>query len=208
VRVLKTEGAEVVDGAELPSHGKWNEPEFEVLLYEFKADLDTYLGRLGPSAAVHSLADVIAFNEKHRREEMPYFDQEIMVRSAAKGPLTDQPYLDALARCRTLARSEGIDAVLAKHRVQAIVAPTSGPAWLTDYINGDHDTGGCSTPAAVAGYPHVTVPGGFIRGLPIGISFFGAAWSEPVLLRFAYAFEQATKVRRPPEYLLTADLSS
>ncbi len=208
VRVLKTEGAEVVDGAELPSHGKWNEPEFEVLLYEFKADLDTYLGRLGPSAAVHSLADVIAFNEKHRREEMPYFDQEIMVRSAAKGPLTDQPYLDALARCRTLARSEGIDAVLAKHRVQAIVAPTSGPAWLTDYINGDHDTGGCSTPAAVAGYPHVTVPGGFIRGLPIGISFFGAAWSEPVLLRFAYAFEQATKVRRPPEYLRTADLSS
>jgi amidase len=207
VRVLKTEGAEVIDPADLPSHGKWSDPEFEVLLYEFKVDLNAYLSRRGPAAPAHSLAEVIAFDEKHRREEMPYFEQEIMQQAEKKGPLTEKPYLEALANCRRLSRDEGIDAVVGKHRLDAIVAPTNGPAWLIDWVNGDQDTGGCSTPAAMAGYPHITVPAGWVRGLPVGLSFFGPAWSEPVLLRLAYAFEQATRARRQPGLTGTVEFS-
>jgi amidase len=198
--VLKRLGAEIIDPTDFPSHGKWLDPELDVLLYEFKADVNAYLGGLGPSAHVRSLADVIRFNEAHRREEMPYFEQELMLKAQAKGPLTERAYLDALADCRRMTRAEGIDGMVARHRLDAIVAPTSGLAWLTDLINGDYDTGGCTSPAAIAGYPHITVPAGQVSGLPVGISFFGPAWSEPMLLKLAYAFEQATKARRRPEF--------
>jgi amidase len=151
-----------------------------------------------------TLEKLIAFNQLHRREEMSYFDQEIFVEAQKRGNLNDVAYLSALSANHRLARAEGIDAVLKKHRVDAIVAPTAGPAWLIDWVTGDHDTGGCSTPAAVAGYPHITVPAGFVHGLPVGISFFGTAWSEPVLLRLAFACEQASTARRPLRLLSTA----
>jgi amidase len=152
---------------------------------------------------VKSLADIIAFNERKRNEEMPYFEQDLMVKAEMKGPLTEKAYKDALAINRKLSRTEGIDADISKHKLDAIVAPTTGPAWLTDWITGDHESGSCSTPAAVAGYPHITVPAGFVAGLPVGVSFFGAAWSEPALLGLAYAFERATKMRRAPGFLPT-----
>lgn len=201
---MRRQGAVLVDPANLPSHGKYDEEEMEVLLYEFKTDLNKYLGALGPAARVHSLADVIKFNREHAREEMPYFEQEIMERAERKGPLTEKAYLDARAKCVRLSRAEGIDAVIAKYKVQAIVAPTCAPAPLNDFVLGDPNLPACTTPAAVAGYPHITVPAGFVRGLPVGISFFGPAFSEPVLLKLAYSFEQATKARRRPGFRATA----
>jgi amidase len=203
---MKRQGAVLVDPANLPSHGKYDEEEMEVLLYEFKADLNKYLRALGPAARVHSLADVIQFNRDHKHEEMPYFEQEIMERAEKKGPLTEKAYLDARAKCVRLSRAEGIDAVIAKHKVQAIVAPTCAPAPLNDFVLGDPSLPACTTPAAVAGYPHITVPAGFVRGLPVGISFFGTAYSEPVLLKLAYSFEQATKARRRPGFRPTAEI--
>jgi amidase len=202
VDALKQAGAEIIDPADLPSHGKWGDPENEVLQYEFKADLNAYLAKLGPDRP-RTLKALITFNEKNREREMPYFDQEIFIQSEAKGPLTDATYRKARADCLRLARQEGIDAVMDKHKLHAIVAITNGPAWIIDLVNGDYDTGGCSTPAAVAGYPHVTVPAGLFRGLPIGLSFFGSAWSEPTLLKLAYAYEQATKARPKPLLLAT-----
>ena len=196
---MKRQGAELVDPANLPSHGQYDNEELEVLLYEFKADLNRYLAER-PKVRVRSLADLIAFNRERRREEMPYFQQELFERAQAKGPLTDRAYVQARALCRRLSQAEGIDAVIAKYKVQAIVAPTAGPAPLNDLVLGDPTWPGCTTPAAEAGYPHVTVPAGFVNGLPVGISFFGPAWSEPVLLKFAYSFEQATKFRRPPTF--------
>ena len=198
---LRDAGAVIVDPANLEMAKQIDEPEYEVLLYEFKADLNAYLAGLGPEAPVHSLADVIAYNEANRERVMPYFGHEHMLMAQACGPLTEEKYLRALANCRRLARDEGIDAVLAKHQLDAIVAPSGGPAWLTDYVNGDHYSGGSSTPAAVAGYPSITVPAGYVCGLPVGISFIGAAWSEPALIRYAYAFEQATQVRKSPEFM-------
>jgi amidase len=205
---LRDAGAVIIDPADIETAKQIDEPEFEVLLYEFKTDLNAYLAGLGSAAPVHSLAEVIAFNEANRDRVMPYFGQEIMLMAQNRGPLTDEKYVRALADCRRLARDEGIDATLAKHPLDAIVAPSGGPAWLTDYVNGDHYAGGSSTPAAVAGYPSITVPAGYVCGLPIGISFIGPAWSEPALIRYAYAFEQATQVRRPPEFRVNIDLSA
>ncbi len=203
---MKRQGAVIVDPADIATAGKFDDSEFEVLLFEFKADLNNYLAGLGPTARVRTLKEIIEFNEKNREKEMPYFGQEIFIRAEAKGPLTTKAYKDALAKNRRLSRTEGIDAVMLKHRLDALVAPTGGPPWPTDLINGDHFSGASSTPAAVAGYPNINVPAGYIFGLPVGISFFGRAYSEPTLIRLAYAFEQATKFRKPPKFLPTAEL--
>ena len=203
IEEMKKLGAVIVDPAEIPTSGQFDDSELEVLLYEFKADLNSYLAGLGPKAPVHSLKQIIEFNEKNREREMPYFGQELFVRAEAKGPLTSKAYLSALQKNRRLSRTQGIDFVLRRHKLDALIAPTGGPAWPTDWLNGDHFTGGYSTASAVAGYPHITVPAGYVFGLPFGISFFGAAYSEPKLIALAYAFEQATKVRRRPEFLPT-----
>jgi amidase len=200
---MKKQGATLIDPADIETFGKFDETELLVLLYELKADLNTYLARLGPNAPVRMLKDIIEFNEHNRQKEMPYFGQDLFLKAEAKGPLTDKAYLDALDKNHQLARTEGIDATMDKYHLDAIVAPTGGPAWLTDLINGDHVGGGSSNAAAVAGYPNVNVIAGFIAGLPVGISFFGRAWSEPVLIRLAFAFEQATKARQAPRFLST-----
>lgn len=206
IDIIKKRGATVIDPADIPTQGKFDDSELVVLLYEFKADLNSYLNSLGPRAPVKSLKEIIDFNEQYRDREMPYFGQDLFVKAQAKGPLTDKAYRDALAKNRRLSRKEGIDAVMDKNKLDALVAPTGGPAWPTDWLNGDHFTGGYSTASAVAGYPHVTVPAGYVFGLPVGISFFGRAWSEPTLIKFAYAFEQATRARRIPQYLPTVKL--
>ena len=200
---MKRHGAVIVDPADIPTAGKFDDSELEVLLYEFKADLNSYLASLGPKAPVKSMADIIAFNERDKAREMPYFAQELMIRAQAKGPLTEKKYLDALAKNHRMSRKEGIDAVMAKHKLDAMIAPTGGPAWTIDLLNGDHFTGGYSTPSAVAGYPNINVPVGLSYGLPIGMSIFGRAWSEPKLIGIAYSFEKATNHRRPPRYLPT-----
>ncbi len=205
---LKREGAVLVDPAPIPTLGKFDDSELDVLLYEFKADLNTYLASLGGSTAMHSLKDLIAFNDAHKDEELRYFGQEIMLTAQAKGPLTDATYRAELARNHLLSREQGIDATMTKYKLDALIAPTGGPAWITDLVNGDGGTAsapGPSTVTSVAGYPHITVPMGLARGLPVGLSFFGRAWSEPTLIKLAYAYEQATKHRRPPTFAATAD---
>ena len=206
IDLMKREGATIVDPADLPTHGKFDAAEFEVLLYEFKADLNKYLASLAPGEHPRTLKELIAFNERNRDREMPYFGQELFVRAEAKGPLTDPAYLKALRTSKQMSQAQGIDAVMTKHKLDALIAPTGSPAWTTDLVNGDHFTGGSSTPAAVAGYPNVQVPAGYVYGLPVGISFFGRAYTEPKLIRLAYAYEQATKHRRPPRLQPSADL--
>jgi amidase len=239
---MRRQGAVIVDPADIATAAKFGETEIEVLLYEFKADLNAYLAALpAPAAAgaaaapeaaagghgrsaggagaigangggplagapVRSLAELIAFNDRHKTLEMPFFGQELLVRAQAKGPLTDAAYRKALAKNQLMARRQGIDATLAKHRLDAIVAPTGGPSWLIDLVNGDAPSGGSSTPAAVAGYPSITVPAGHVFGLPVGISFIGPAYAEPTLIRLAYAFEQATRHRQPPRFQQAAAL--
>jgi amidase len=155
---------------------------------------------------VATLKDLIAFNERNRDREMPFFGQELFEQSEAKGPLTAPAYRAALAKSKRLAGPQGIDAALAAHRLDALIAPTGQPAWTIDLLNGDHFTGGYSSASAVAGYAHITVPAGLVRGLPVGLSFFAGAWSEPTLLRLSYAYEQATRLRRPPRFLHSAEL--
>jgi amidase len=201
IATLKAGGAEIVDPADLPLHGTTGAAEQEVMLYEFKADLNAFLRRLPPTFPVRSLAALMRFNEAHRDSEMPLFDQELLHQAAAKGPLTEKAYQDARAACLKAARSNGIDAVLTEHKLDAIVSLTSGPAWLIDTVNGDSDTGGCSSPAAVAGYPHITVPAGLYRGVPVGLSFFGAAFSEPMLIKLGSGFEAVAHARTPPRFL-------
>lgn len=196
---LRDLGAELVDPADVPHATELEEPELEVLLFEFKADLEAYLGGLGGEAP-RTLAELIAFNEEHRDDEMPLFGQELFLKANDRGPLTDPVYVEALATCGRLARQEGIDAVMDEHRLDALIAPSGGPAWVTDPVNGDHYVGGNTTPAAVAGYPSVSVPAGFAFALPVGVSFIGRAWSEPTLIRIAHAFERVTGHRRPPTF--------
>jgi amidase len=199
--VMKRQGATLVDPADIATLGKFDESELLIFMYELKADLNAYLARLGPSAPVHTLQDVIDFNEHNRQKEMPYFGQDLFLKAQAKGPLTEKEYVDALAKNHQLARTEGIDALMDQYTLDAVVAPTGGPAWLTDLINGDHSAGGSSNAAAVAGYPNINVNAGLVSGLPVGISFFGRAWSEPTLIKLAYSFEQATKARQAPRFL-------
>ncbi len=200
VDALKKAGAEVIDPADLATHGQMDAPEGEVLSYEFKDGINRYLTRLPSGSPARTLEELIDYNEKNRDREMPFFGQELFIKAQAKGPLTDAAYLKARADCVRLSRQDGIDALLAEYKLDAIVSLTSGPACLTDHVNGDQDTGGCTTPAAVAGYPHITVPAGFYGGLPIGLSFFGAAWSEPTMIKLAYGWEQQMNARRKPSF--------
>ena len=204
--VLKDQGATLVEVAEVPNVAKYADTELTVLLYELKADMATYLADYGPTASIKTLADVIAFNDKHRAEEMPYFGQEHFVNAQTKGGLDSKEYIDALANNHRYAREEGIDQVMKEQQLDALVAPTCGPAWLTDFINGDASGGSFTTPAAVAGYPHITVPCGFVRGLPCGLSFVASAWSEGPLIAMAYAYEQASLQRRAPTYAKSRNL--
>lgn len=201
IAALKQLGAVILDPAEIPNLEKLGDPETLVLDYEFKAGLAEYFAGRGPDYPVKGLAELIRFNADNRTRELPWFQQEIFERAARRGPLSSPAYLAAKQTCRRLSRRLGIDAVMARLRLDALVAITAGPSWPTDLVNGDRYTGGCSTPAAVAGYPHITVPAGMVHELPIGLSFFGAAWSEERLIGFAYAFEQATRLRRPPRFL-------
>ena len=200
---LRNAGAIVIDHADLTTAGKFGDAEGIVLDYEFKAGLNAYLASRGADVAVKSLAELIIWNERNAEREMPWFGQEIFVRAQKSGALTDKKYLDARAKCIRLARTEGVDAALAKHRLDALVLPSNQPAWTTDHLNGDHFTGGDTSFAAVAGYPSVTVPMGMVHGLPVGMSFVGKAWSEATLLKYAYAFEQATKARKSPRFVAT-----
>jgi amidase len=204
IAAMRSAGATIIDPIELGTEGKG---EGDVLSYEFKADINAYLASLGASSSMKSLADLIAFNNAHRGDEMPFFGQEIFQEAQARGPLTERKYLDALTTGHRRSRAQGIDAAVAKYRLDAIAAPTQGPPSLIDLVNGDPGGGGSATSLpAVAGYPHITVPAGYSFGLPVGLSFFGPAWSEPTLIRLAYAFEQKTQVRHAPHFLRTAAL--
>jgi amidase len=207
LEAMKAAGAVLVEGVELSTGREYEETELEVLLYELKADLNAYLAAT-PRAPMRTLADVIKYNEQNRDVEMPFFGQELFLQAQEKAGLDSPAYKKALAHNQRRARAEGIDAALKKHDVEALVAPTGGPAWLTDLVNGDHFTGvSSSTPPAVAGYPAVTVPAGFVFGLPIGVTFMGGAWSEPTLIKLAFAYEQQTRHRKPPRLLPSVALS-
>ena len=205
LKVLEAQGAVLVDIPELPNANKLSATEIEVLLTELKADMAAYLKEWAPHAPVRDLADIIAYNEEHKARVMPYFGQEHFINAQKKGGLDSKEYLDALANNHRLSRIEGIDKVLVDQKLDALVAPTGQPAWLTDFIKGDASGGGFTSPAAVAGYPHITVPAGQVQGLPCGISFVGAAWSEARLIALAYAFEQASRARKPPTYVKTVN---
>ncbi len=208
IAAMKQQGAVIVDPADITTLGRFEQDEMEVMLYEFGPGLKQYFAWLGPAAPVRSLEDVIAFNESHRAQEMPFFGQDVMTAAAKKGPLTSEDYRRRFARYRRQA-IDGIETVMTKHRLDALVAPTGSPAWLTDLVNGDRFPGdefAPSTVTSVAGYPQITVPMGMYKGLPIGVSFFGRAWSEPKLIALAYAYEQATKHRRPPTFAPTVKL--
>jgi amidase len=205
IEVMREKGAVLVDVPEVPNTDKYGATELTVLLYELKASMRDYLAEYAPKSPLKSLEDIVAYNEKNKKKVMPYFGQEHFIAAAAKGGLDSQEYIDALAVDRKYSREEGIDKVLKEYQLDALVAPTGGPAWMTDFVKGDAAGGGFTSPAAVAGYPHITVPAGQVHGLPCGISFVGTAWSEPRLIALAYAFEQATRARRAPTYPKTVN---
>lgn len=209
--LLRQLGAVLVDPVEIPHLGDYDQGEFEVMLYEFKHGLNAYLAALPADAAAgtpRSLAELIEWNRQHAAEEMPWFGQEILELAESKGPLTDEAYRKALETNLRLSRAEGLDAALAAHKLDALISPTMGPAYLTDWLNGDHFSGSGTSPCAVAGYPHLTVPAGHVHGLPWGLSFMGTAWSETKLIRFGHTFEQASRARRPPRFLATVDFGA
>ncbi|MBI3524051.1 MAG: amidase [Betaproteobacteria bacterium] len=206
LKVLKAKGAILVDPVDLPNADKYGQTELEVLLYELKADMEAYLAEFAPGSSIKTLQDIVDFNENNAKREMPFFGQEYFLQAVAKDGLASNEYLDALEKNHRYSRTEGIDQVLREHRLDALLAPTGGPAWLTDFIKGDAGGGGFTSPAAVAGYPHITVPAGQVFGLPVAISFVGAAWSEPTLIRLAYAYEQATKHRCAPTFAESLNL--
>ena len=210
IEVMKHLGAVIVDPADVPNFDKYGKTELDVLHYEFKADLNRYLKSLNGTARVRSMEAVIKFNEENKDRVMPYFGQEYMIAAQEKESLRDKKYRDALAKNLRLSRKEGIDAAMRKHKLDALIVPSGGPAWLIDLVNGDANNWDMEStgPCAVAGYPDITIPAGFIFGLPVGISFFAQAWQEPTLIKFAYAFEQATQFRRQPRYLPTANLNA
>ena len=205
--VLKAQGATLVD-VKLPNTDKYDDAEFQVLLYEFAPGLASYLANYAPQARIKGMADVIAFNRQHSERELGHYAQNYLELAQAKGGLDSKEYTDALALCKRYAGPEGIELVMKEHQLDALVAPTSGPAWLTDLVNGDHSGGSFSSPAAVAGYPHVTVPAGYVHGLPVGLSFVGGAWSEAALIGMAYSYEQATKLRKAPRFMATASMTA
>jgi amidase len=209
VEVMKQLGAEIIDPVDVPNFDKFGKTELDVLHYEFKADLNKYLKSLSDGARVHSMEDVIKFNEENSDKVMPYFGQEHMMTAQEKPSLSDKKYRDALAKNHLYARTKGLDAAMRKHKLDALVMPSGGPSWVIDLINGDSSNWDMesTSPAAVAGYPHITVPAGYVFGLPVGLSFVGKAWQEPTLIKFAYAFEQATQLRRTPRYLPSANLN-
>jgi amidase len=199
IETMKKLGATIIDPTNLENIREIREPEYTVLCYEFKTDLNAYLAEFlekGP----RTLKELIEYNEKHKDKIMPYFGQEHFIRSEEKGALTDEEYLEALAKCKQITQDEGLDKIIKEHNLDALIAPSGSPSWPIDLLNGDHFTGGSSSAAAVSGYPNITIPLGYIHGLPIGISFFSSAFQEPTLIKLAYAFEQATKVRKPPEF--------
>lgn len=209
LEVMRQAGAVLIDPVDVLNFDKFVKTERTVLHYEFKADLNRYLGTCGPKTNVRTLEDVIKFNEEHKGSVMQYFGQEHMLSAQKKGPLTSKQYLLALEKNHRLTRQEGIRAAMTKHRLDALIVPSGGPAWMIDLVNGDAvncDIESTSM-AAVAGYPHISVPAGYIFGLPVGLSFFAKAWQEPMLIKLAYAFEQATKIRKQPQFLASADLS-
>ena len=197
---LKARGAAIVEDVRFENNRKWGGPSYQVLLYEFKADLNKYLSE-HPTAPSRTMSEIIEFNKKNADKEMPWFGQEIFELAEEKGDLNSEEYLEALKNSKLYAGKEGIDKVMEEHNLDAIIAQTNGPAWTIDWVNGDHFSGGSSSPAAISGYPNITVPMGFVEGLPIGISFFGKAWSEPKLIEIAFAYEQATKYRKAPGFI-------
>lgn len=203
IATIRRQGAVIVDPVEIESIDRMSPGEFQVLMYEFNKELPRFFSWWGPGAPLRSVADIVAFNKDHASAELPHFGQEILEASVDGGPLTESAYLETRARIRSFAREQGIDAVMTRHKLDALIAPTSGPAWPVDLVRGDSGSAILPTPAtlaAVAGYPHITVPMGDDRGLPVGLSFFGRAWSEPTLIGFAFAYEQASHRRRPPAF--------
>jgi amidase len=205
ILVLKSKGAVIVDPADLPHLGEYDDDELKVLLYELKADLRSYLSAWAPGAPVKTLEELVAWNVAHAASEMPTFGQELFEQALKLGPIGDAAYAQALKKCRTLAKEEGVEAVLRKHQLDALLAPTAGLPWVIDPFTGDHFGMSSSSPAAVAGTPAITVPAGFEHGLPLGVTFMGKAWDEGTLIRIAYAFEQASHARRPPRLLPTVN---
>ena len=201
---MRSQGATLVGRVDIPTLRQLGQAEELVLLYEFKAGINEYLSRRG--GPVRSLPELIAFNNQHSDRELAFFGQELFVAAAEKGGLDSKEYVEALQQCRQATRANGIDAAMEKNNLDALVMITAGPPGPIDLVYGDSHTGGSSTLAAVAGYPSITVPMGYYYGIPFGISFVGRAYGEPTLIRLAYAFEQSTKVRKPPRFSPTADL--